>query len=149
MRYRYAIGHWPIPVCHLKTTSPQSPFNVCEQHIFSFTQGPAVDEIERMRRSLETDTAARVEQQLALLKNAVAIPCLRTVKEKIPFHRQKRNVERVEKRNCCQAALDIRIDECEIGAHRAVSIAAMFSRGMATQYVGWIRIEAQKEIVFD
>ena len=101
-----------------------------------------------MRRSLETDTAARIEQQLALLKNAVAIPGLGAVKEEIPFHGQKRNVEGVEKRNCRQAALDVRIDECEVRAHRAASIAAMFSRGMATQYVGWIRIEAQDEIVF-
>src|SRR5438445_9124869 len=119
-------------ICHLKTLSlrvelsPQSAFHIYEEHILSFTQGPAIDEIERMCRSLETETAAGVEQQLARLKNAGAVPCLRTVKEQIPFHRKKRNVERVEKRNRCQAALDVRIQECEVRAHWAVSVVAMF-----------------------
>src|SRR5262245_50451819 len=102
-----------------------------------------------MRGSLETEPAACIQQQLALLKDVIAVLRLRSIEKHIPLHHQKRNVDGIEKRDCRQPPLEIRIDEREIRAHRATAILVVLGSRVATQEVLGSRIETEDKVVFD
>src|SRR5438132_394747 len=96
--------------------SPQPSFVVRVERILAFPQSSTVDKIERMGGCFEANSTAGIHQQLAGWKDVVAIPRFGTVKEEVPLHDEKRDIERIEKRKSREPPFQIGIQKHEVAA---------------------------------
>src|SRR2546426_2489970 len=102
-----------------------------------------------MGRRFESEPAPRIQQQPTRLENMVTIPSFGAIKEDIPLHADEWNVQRVEKGDCREVPLEIRIHQRKIRTDRAMAVVSFLCCGMPAQYVHRISVETQKEVIFD
>ena len=79
----------------------------------------------------------------------VPIPRFSAVKEEVPLYDQKRDIERIEKRNSREPAFQIGIQKHRVAAHWTVAVTSMLLRHVTSQQVRWIQIQSLQEVVLD
>src|SRR5216117_3976331 len=100
-----------------------------------------------MRGRFKAQAGAGIQPELALLKDAVAVERFGAVEEHFPLHRQKWNVKCVEEGQGHQPAIDVEIDEHEVGAHGTAAVAAMIRSRMSAQWIAGLGIQPKHEVV--